>query len=262
MSAYDATAPSFDRHRALPEGVAGAIRATILGALEPSRPRILDLGAGTGRIGLSFAAASDDYVGMDLSFGMLSEFAGRASIEAMRRPLLAQADGRRLPFCAATFDAVMLIQVFGGMRQWRAVLAEARRVLQPAGALILGRSVAPAEGVDAAMKQRLALILDEMGVAARAGNTREEAERWLQAEAAESSRIVAAYWTAERTPRGFLERHRTGARFAKLPEPVKDEALQKLAAWAAETFRSLDSVSAERHQFELRIFRFGEEARR
>jgi ubiquinone/menaquinone biosynthesis C-methylase UbiE len=261
MSAYDATAPSFDRHRALPEGVAESIRATILGALEQSRPRLLDLGAGTGRVGLPFVAAGDDYVGVDLSFGMLDEFVRRANLEG-RHPRLAQADGRALPFAAAAFDAVMLIQVFGGMREWRAVLAEARRVVRPAGALILGRSVAPAKGVDAAMKQRLSLILGEMAVAARASNTREEAERLLEAEAAESRRILAADWTTERTPRGFLERHRTGARFSKLPEPVKDEALQKLAAWAAETFGSLDSVSAERHQFELKIFRFGEEARR
>jgi SAM-dependent methyltransferase len=187
--------------------------------------------------------------------------ARRAELEEQPARLV-QADGRDLPFAAAAFDAVMLIQVFGGMREWRAVLAEARRVLRPAGALILGRSVAPAEGVDAAMKQRLALILDEMGASPRARNTREEAERWLEAEAAESRRIVAADWTAERTPRGFLERHRTGARFSRLPEPVKDDALRKLSAWAAEAFGTLDSVSSERHEFELKIFRFSEEARR
>jgi hypothetical protein len=146
------------------------------------------------------------------------------------------------------------------MWEWRAVLAEARRVLRLGGALVLGRSVAPAEGVDAAMKQRLALILDEMGAPARTRNTRDEAERWLAAAAAESRRILAANWTAERTPRGFLERHRTGARFSKLPEPVKDDALRKLSAWAAEAFGSLDAAFAERHEFELGIYRFGEEA--
>ena len=50
-SAYDATAPSFDRHRALPAGVVEGIRDAVLGATGLSRPRILDLGAGTGRIG-------------------------------------------------------------------------------------------------------------------------------------------------------------------------------------------------------------------
>src|SRR5258705_13776305 len=77
-SPYDAAAPSFDRHRALPDGVPEAIRATTLAAIAASpRPRLLDLGAGTGRIGRSFVAAGDDYVGVDLSVGMLRKFASQ-----------------------------------------------------------------------------------------------------------------------------------------------------------------------------------------
>ena len=136
-SAFDTTAPTFERHRALPDGVREAIRAAILDAIDVPFPRLLDLGAGTGRIGAAFAAAGDDYVGVDLSFPMLCEFAQRGSAR------LVQADGARLPFADANFDAVMLIQVFGGMRRWREVLAEGRRVLRPAGALLVGRTVAP-----------------------------------------------------------------------------------------------------------------------
>jgi ubiquinone/menaquinone biosynthesis C-methylase UbiE len=258
---YDAAAPSFDRHRALPGSTAEAIRAAVLDALAVRSPRLLDLGCGTGRIGFAFMAAGDDYVGVDFSFGMVAEFARRSRLEGVRCPRLVQADGRGLPFPDVSFDAVMLVQVFGGMREWRTVLAEARRVLRPAGALILGRSAAPAKGVDAAMKQRLALILDEMRTPARTKNTREEAERWLDAEAAASRRIVAAEWTAERSPRGFLERHRAGARFSALPEQVKGEAMQRLAAWAEQEFGALDGVRAEQHEFELKIFGFGEGAR-
>jgi len=43
------------------------------------------------------------------------------------------------------------------------VLAEARRVLRPAGALVVGRTVAPGDGIDEHMKQRLAASLDEIG---------------------------------------------------------------------------------------------------
>src|ERR1700688_4463953 len=108
MSAYDAAAPSFERHRALPAGAPQAIRTAILAALDGASPRLLDLGAGTGRIGEPFVAAGDDYVGIGLSLGIVREFARRPM------PRLAQADGRRLPFPDATFDAVLLIQVFGG----------------------------------------------------------------------------------------------------------------------------------------------------
>jgi ubiquinone/menaquinone biosynthesis C-methylase UbiE len=255
VSAFDVTAPTFDRHRALPDGAAQAIRAAVLAAIGKSSPRVLDLGAGTGRVGWPFVAAGDDYVGVDLSLGMLRAFIERAGRE--RVPRLVQADGERLPFRDATFDAVMLIQVFGGMRGWRRVIAEARRVLRPAGALIIGRAAAPADGVDAQMKQRLAMVLDDMGVRRDRMNARDDALRFLE-EAASATRIDAARWDAERTPRGFLERHPTGARFSALPEPVKKEALRKLGAWAAATFGSLDAVFSEPHAFELQVFKFQE----
>jgi demethylmenaquinone methyltransferase/2-methoxy-6-polyprenyl-1,4-benzoquinol methylase len=248
VSAFDVTAPTFERHRSLPQGVTAAIRRAVLGAVGGQRPRLLDLGAGTGRIGGPFVAAGDDYVGVDRSLGMLRGFIER------RRARLVQADGERLPFRDASFDAVMLIQAFGGMHGWRRVLAEARRVLRPAGALVVGRTVAPADGVDARMRGRLAEILDAMGVE-RAQSPREDAMRFLE-QTAGGHRIEAAAWSAGRSPRGFLERHPTGARFAALSAPVKDAALGKLATWAATTFGSLDAIVAEPYLFELRVFRF------
>jgi demethylmenaquinone methyltransferase/2-methoxy-6-polyprenyl-1,4-benzoquinol methylase len=254
MSVYDAAAPSFERHRALPDGVPEAIRALVLEAVDASSPRLLDLGAGTGRIGIPFIAAGDDYVGVDLSFGMLSEFRRRAA-EWDGAPRLLQADGERLPFRDATFDAIMLIQIFGGLRGWRRVLTEARRVLRGAGVLVLGRTLAPPESLDARMKQQLALLLDEIGAPAGRTNTRQDAQGWLEHEG-RGTRLVAATWTARRTPRGFIERHRTGARFSALPAPVQEEAMRRLAAWAATAFGSLDAASVELNEFELQLFRF------
>jgi ubiquinone/menaquinone biosynthesis C-methylase UbiE len=251
VSAFDVTAPTFDRHRSLPQGVPEAIRVAILGVIDAPSPRLLDLGAGSGRIGWPFVAAGDDYVGVDLSLGMLRAFAQRGGAR------LARADGESLPFRDATFDALMLVQVFGGMSRWRAVLAEARRVLRSAGVLVVGRTVAPPDGVDAQMKHRLAAILDEMGVQSDRKNTREDALRSLE-EVARGTRIEAAAWSEDRTPRGFIERHRTGARFAALPAPVKDAALGRLAVWATATFDSLDCAFPERHGFELHVFRFHE----
>ena len=249
VSAFDVAAPGFDRHRSLPHGVPEAIRSAILSVVDMPRPRLLDLGAGTGRVGIAFVAAGDDYVGVDLSLAMLRGFLQR------RAARLVQADGAYLPFSEASFDIIMLIQVFGGMRGWREVLAETRRVLRAAGALVIGRTVAPADGLDARMRQHLATILDEMGVARQGGNRREEALRFLE-QTASGSCVQAAAWQADRTPRGFLERHRTGARFAALPAPIKDGALDRLAAWATTTFGSLDRALREPHYFELRVFRF------
>ena len=104
MSAYDAVATSFDVHRTLPAGVPEAIRVAILASMAVMlRPRLLDLGAGTGRIGRPFVAAGDDYVGIDLARGMLREF--RRAGGAGCTPVLVQGDGRCLPFHDATFMA-------------------------------------------------------------------------------------------------------------------------------------------------------------
>ena len=255
MSRFDAAAPTYDAYRALPDDVVDAIRAAVLEAAATPRPRLLDLGAGSGRVGRAFVAAGDDYVGVDLSLGMLRQFTRRTDVDG-HRPRLAQADGDRLPFPDAGFDAVLLVQVFGGLEDWRRFLGEARRVLRPSGALILGRGVLPDDGVDARMKARLDAILVEMQVDQRKRNTREDAQRWLGSTARGGDPRVASTWQAERTPRRFIERHRTGARFSQLPEAVRDESLRRLAAWADAEFGSLDARSLERHTFELRTFTF------
>jgi ubiquinone/menaquinone biosynthesis C-methylase UbiE len=254
-SAYDGVAPSFDRHRQLPHGVVNAIRSAVLAAAGSPRPRILDLGAGTGRIGRAFVAATDDYVGVDLSCDMLREFARQARHDEPM-PALACADGGCLPFRDAAFDAVLLIQVVGAAPSWRELVGEARRVMRPDGALIVGHSVFPAAGVDAKMKRRLAAILDGVRAGSYHIDTRGVVQPWLELQAKTSTRIRAADWISQRTPRMFCERQPTGARFSTLPKSIQNEALHMLESWAAETFGSLDATFKERHEFELKVFKF------
>jgi ubiquinone/menaquinone biosynthesis C-methylase UbiE len=250
---FDAFAPTFERYRGLPRGVPEAIRSAILQATRKQPPaRVLDLGAGTGRIGKAFVAADDFYVGVDASLGMLQEF-----LLSTRTPCLAQADGQQLPFRDGAFDIVMLMQVLSGAGNWRGLLSEARRVLRPAGAVVVGYRVAPAAGVDARLKKRLAIILETMGIERHQGKqVRDQALAWLGSSAALRLHLRAATWERNPTPREFLVRHRTGARFAALPEVVQDEALEKLSAWAEKTFGSFDAASREEHSFELDVFQF------
>jgi ubiquinone/menaquinone biosynthesis C-methylase UbiE len=261
MSAYDAVAPSFDRHRALPDGVAEAIRAAAMAAVGGvPRPRLLDIGAGTGRIGHTFVAAGDDYFGVDLSLGMLRTFLHRASCRSASPrpapPRLVRADGRCLPFPDITFDLVIMIQIFGCVRDFRRLVTEARRVVRLSGAVVLGRTLVVEHGIEARLKQRLALILSEMEIDP-GHNFHDEVERALNSVACSAKSVLAASWRANRTARKFLERHRTGARFSVLPEPIKEEALGRLAVWAAATFGSLDAVYSEPCAFALQVFKFG-----
>jgi hypothetical protein len=130
------------------------------------------------------------------------------------------------------------------------------RVLNPTGVLIVGRTVAPEDGIDARMKRRLAELLDAMGVESRRTKQTEVAARWLEREWCELRIASAATWTSERTPRAFVERRATGAQFSVLPAPVKDIAMLRLREWAVGAFGSLDAVFVEPFRFDLMIGRF------
>lgn len=257
-SVFDAAAATFERDRPLPSGVPEAIRSAIWQATQvPTPARVLDLGAGSGRFGKAFVAAGDLYIGVDLSFPMLREFRANSG-----NACLAQADGQHLPFRDGSFDVVILMQVLGGAGNWQGILSETRRVLRAGGAVVVGHTVFSPEGMSAQLKHQLNLILEKMileetnVVQHQPHQARRQALAWLESSVGRRLHLCAAAWTASATPREFLARHRTGARFAALPISIQERALQRLGAWAKTTFGSLDAAFPEERSFELDVFEF------
>lgn len=252
-SAFDAIASTFEHHRALPEGASEAIRAAIWSATDLTGPaRVLDIGAGTGRIGRAFVNAGDFYTGLDSSSAMLREF----RISAPNCTLV-QADATSLPFVRESFDVVLLMQVLSGAKDGRGVVAEARRVVRRGGCVAVGHTAGPELGVDSRLKGRLKIILDEMGVDfPRQEKARKEALAWLRSQAVVHRHCIAASWTAYVTAEAFLQRHRSGVRFAQLPGDVQERALAALREWALDRFGSLDTSFCETRNFEIDIFEF------
>jgi len=259
QSTFDLTASNFERYRSLPTEVPKAIRAAIWKVLRRSTPaRVLEIGAGTGRIGNAFVAAGDFYVGVDTSLAMLREFPANSN-----SCFLAQADGRQLPFRDCTFDVVLLMQVLSGIGDWQGILSETRRVLLPNASVAVGHTISPESGIDAQLKRQLAAILEEMGIEwHRPKESRRQALAWLESSAKRHVRAQAASWNVIATPQEFLVRHPTGARFAALPVRVQEQALKQLAAWTETSFGSLDTPFQEKRSFELDIFEFAEETSR
>ena len=256
-SAYDMTASSFERYRALPSSAVEGIRTAIWStACLPERARVLDLGAGTGRIGKAFLAAGDFYVGVDSSLAMLQEFSAKPEFRESKTSLLAQAEGRQLPFQNARFDLVLLMQVLSA-GNWRPLLDECRRVLRPAGIIAVGHTRSPESGVDAQLKRQLVAILEAMQVPwHQPRESRRQALAWLESASARHWYREAAVWKVTTSAEEFLSRHRTGARFAALPPAVQEEALAMLRAWAKTNFGSVNTSFEEHHSFELGIFEF------
>lgn len=96
----------------------------------PPRPtaRLLDIGCGGGL--LAPHVTGYQHVGIDLARSALQE-ASRHGIS------VAQADAAALPFPDASFDVVVAGEVLEHVDDWRAVVAEACRVLAPGGAVVV-----------------------------------------------------------------------------------------------------------------------------
>jgi ubiquinone/menaquinone biosynthesis C-methylase UbiE len=256
-SAYDMTASTFDRYRSLPSDVVESIRSAIWDDVRfPDQARVLDLGAGTGRIAKPFLAAGDFYVGVDSSLGMLQEFSAKPEFRESKTCFLAQVEGRQLPFQNASFDLVLLMRVLSAGNS-REMLDECRRVLRPGGIVAVGHARGPESGVDAQLKLQLAAILDAMHVAwHKPKESRRQALDWLESASVRHSHREAASWKVTTSAEEFLSRHRTGARFAALPLSIQKEALARLRAWAETNFGSVNAGFEEHHSFDLDIFEF------
>ena len=254
MIDFDLVAADFERHRAWPDSVTEQIRVAVWRTI-PAGGLLLDVGAGTGRIGRAFVRAGDRYTGVDLSFAMLSRFAGETEIG--NRSGLVQADGCRLPFRSRSFSGVMLAHVLSSVSNWQDVLVEAVRVLSANGTLILGRQTRSPDSVDRRMRERLREILEKMGFEMpAAGAARKNAEAWLESAARSHEHAVAASWQIGYTPQDFLARHATGVRFVALPEDVRKRSISQLSDWAIAEFGSLDASVVEDRRFETEVFRF------
>lgn len=99
--------------------------------------RVLDLGCGWGRHLAPLAQAGHEITGADLSVDLLRQVPGQET----GRPALVAADMRALPFGDGAFDVVLNLATSLGLflddAPARAALAEVRRVLPPAGRLLL-----------------------------------------------------------------------------------------------------------------------------
>jgi len=210
---------------------------------------VLDLGAGTGRIGRAFVEAGDLYTGVDLSFEMLRKFGAAAA--------LVQADGEYLPFPGPVFDVVLMIHVLSGLDRWRPVLEEARRVLRKGGVIAVGHILSPPDGIDQQMKHRLSSIMEQRGVTPHhPKKQRGDALACLESVAQGTRSVTSESWISHRTPRNFIARHRTGGKFGALPLATQEQALEQVALWAETQYGSLDAEFEEHYQFETHLFGF------
>lgn len=93
--------------------------------------RVLDAGCGTGYGAAELAQKGAAVVAVDVAFLEAWEDVGTPG------PRYCQASVEALPFPAASFDLIVAFEVIEHLRDWRALLREARRVLAPEGLFLV-----------------------------------------------------------------------------------------------------------------------------
>ena len=131
---FDRAAEFYDSTRGFPPGedVAAAALIAQTGGLT-NQSRVLEIGVGTGRIGVPLSAHSGHYTGFDISAAMMGKIASKAGGERVH---LTQADATRLPFADATFDVAVSVHIFHLIPNWQQALRETARVLKLEGVLL------------------------------------------------------------------------------------------------------------------------------
>jgi SAM-dependent methyltransferase len=115
-----------DSQRVLPTGVSGPLYARL--AADLGTGPVLDIGAGSGVVSAELLAAGCALV--------LTDVADWRALRAAGLPFVI-ADAAALPFGPGVCTGVHLARVLHHVPDWRAVLAEAVRVLRPDGTLCL-----------------------------------------------------------------------------------------------------------------------------
>jgi ubiquinone/menaquinone biosynthesis C-methylase UbiE len=130
-------AAEWDRIRKLhaaDEAVEDAIRAALAGA--PFRS-LLDLGTGTGRMLELFGPGLERGLGLDMSLDMLALARARLDRAGLRHCSVRQGDIYDLALPRNSFDVVIIHQVLHFLDDAARAIAEAARVLRPAGRLLV-----------------------------------------------------------------------------------------------------------------------------
>jgi SAM-dependent methyltransferase len=253
---FSAVAPRYNRINALPDQAAGSL-GEALARLSPPGAPALDMGCGAGRVAVPAAAAGLPVVGIDLDAAMLGEaLAGATALpfEAVRGTIT------RLPFADASFNTVLSINVLHLVPEWRAVLAEAVRVLRPGGLFVQGRDWIDPESCAGLLRGKLREVVMALEPGLRptaAASPAVLAAALAEYGGATEPELVAARWDAPISPAELLRQ--MAARLHNETWMLSDEllaaALERLQAWAAETWADPEAAQPVERRFHLIVTR-------
>jgi SAM-dependent methyltransferase len=238
---FDDQAGEFDRRAGLPSGVPEKIALALADSAELRGDRsLVEIGAGTGEIGVHLARLPGRYLGLDRSFPMLRAFRARKGFPAF----LMQADGcEAWPLRSGSIDVVF------GSRSLHYIpsahfASELERVCASKRSLLYsGGLQREKESVKETMSHRMRHTLRERGFRGHGGGgvrkaMRRELERWGWTRM--EPRTVSS-WEVASSPLQSLEawQGKAGLNGLDVPADVKQSVLEDVRQWAEAFFGSL-----------------------
>ncbi len=162
--AFDRAAEYYDRTRG---NSSEGLRKTIglLTGEVRGRGAVLEVGIGTGQLGLPMHEAGIQVTGLDLARPMMDVLMEKAG---GRTPFpLAQCDATRMPFCDGAFGAAYLRWVLQLIPAWEDALAEIVRVVRPGGVVLasLASDGGPRSEVRGRFAEVMGLSIEPPGLA-------------------------------------------------------------------------------------------------
>jgi ubiquinone/menaquinone biosynthesis C-methylase UbiE len=251
--AFDRAAEYYDATRAATP-VAMAKIVAILSAELGRRGRCLEIGVGTGRIGLPLYRAGVEMTGLDLSMPMMRKLVTKA--EDDRFPLV-QGDATRLPFRDDVFGAALIVHVLHLIPNWRDALRELVRVVRSGGAIV--SSIGEDKEEEPSMWEEMQNKFRELsGAPPRFPGFRrtEEIDEAMAAVGATRRELESVPEIQPHNARQIADLMESGV-FSftwDLDPAARTSAAEELRRWAKDRYGSLEAIQEDRFEIPWRAY--------
>jgi ubiquinone/menaquinone biosynthesis C-methylase UbiE len=262
------TAHAYDRNKYHPPEVSGKIASAITESFERQKnaeePHILEIGTGTGRIGMPIIARGFRFTGVDLDPDMMAVF--RAKYGGISRKVsLIEADAQDLPFDDHSFDAAIAVHVWDLIPNLEKALAETLRVVRPGGFLFEGWEAPTNESEELLLRDIWINALVQRGMPDHRMGQRvalEKSAQFLRERGLHSQEAIVATWDVHQSPMDVIEALQDGVySFAKnIPLEHRYAAARDVKEFLGTHYADLEAPVRVPWSFRLRSTRLSQVA--
>ena len=254
---FDEQALGYDARAGFPTTAGAAVAQAVLDrAGAGPGDLVVELGAGTGEIGVHLARLPVRYIGLDGSPAMLDVF--RAKVDYGSPSLIVADCNQPWPLPGGSAAAVFASRVIHLLDPAH-VTRETVRICRLGGVLMLGRVRRDRDSIKERLRRQRQELLLEAGITPRQGEegTRRVVERCLTAGGKSLGRREVAEWTGETTPAQVIAGWETLSRMGSVSVDAMMRAniLDGLRRWARVEFGDLDRPEAFRERYAIDLVR-------